>query len=107
MRIEIESTDEWSEVNGAPCRVWRTTATTHANALFYVAGVAVPVSGHPNAADFERELIELLQLPESGDEHCPAVCPGKHPFPCTEGRGHAGWHRYGDGVSWSREPGDQ
>jgi hypothetical protein len=95
VKVEIEPTPEWENVNGALCRVWKTTGIDHADALFFVAGVAVPAGGHPHAADFERELIELTQKPEPESDCCSAVCPGKHPFVCTEPRGHAGWHRYG------------
>lgn len=99
MRIEIEPTEQWDFVNGAPCRVWKTTGTDHAEALFFVAGVAVPVEGHPHAADFERELVALAT---NHPKQCTSVCNGHQ---CLEDENHGGWHRNG-GASWAREPGE-
>ncbi len=104
MKIEIEPTEQWATVEGVLCRVWRTTGTTHAEALFFIVGVAVPDKGHPYARDFERELIELFVKVADGLCGDSAANPA---MPCNLPREHGGWHRHGEALSWPRAEREQ
>lgn len=57
MRLTIESTNDFADVNGLPCRVWTGTHESGARAIVFVVTIAVADDQNPDV--FERELLEL------------------------------------------------
>jgi hypothetical protein len=63
MRIQIESTDGVTIVNGVPCRVWN--GVTEGGARCTVLVHRLAVAPDQDAADFDRELQQTDVPPEA------------------------------------------
>ncbi len=57
MKIQIESTDEITTLDGVPCRVWRGTTERGIDCFVFVHRIAVHKAD--DAAEFEAELAEM------------------------------------------------
>ncbi|MCC7423793.1 MAG: hypothetical protein IT428_26305 [Planctomycetaceae bacterium] len=58
MRMQIESTDQLTHMDGVPVRVWKGTSEDGTPCVVFVHRIAV--SNQVDQAQFERELAEQL-----------------------------------------------
>lgn len=57
MQIQIESTDQLTELDGVPCRVWNGTTAAGVPCLVFVHRIAV--SNDENQQQFDAELRQV------------------------------------------------
>lgn len=57
MKVTAEATEQITEINGVPCRVWK--ATTGAGVEFFMFVHRVAVDPGADASEFERALQEV------------------------------------------------
>lgn len=58
MKLQIESTDKITEMDGVPVRVWQGTTESGVPCVVFVHRIAV--SNFDDSAQFDRELAEQL-----------------------------------------------
>ncbi|MCA9270510.1 MAG: hypothetical protein KDA41_18640 [Planctomycetales bacterium] len=61
MKIQIESTDQVTEINGVPVRLWQGTTEDGVDCHVFVHRIAV--AKQDDCSAFERELTEKLPPP--------------------------------------------
>ncbi len=61
LEITIRPTDEFTNVRGAPCRVWQGVSPDGVPCLVYVSEIAVPA--HAQSSEFDAALQKLGEGP--------------------------------------------